>query len=278
MKKLFVWIVLAGLLVSGDLSGAPLHNLSGAHQPLTIASCQSAPDRLCATDTTETVKHFMQKVQQAYHDAPYLSFHLLYRYANKSQPANYIDSMAGEIAMDKNRLRLVMDDIETITNDKYTIQVMKENKLIYLSVPKSVGMTDPLSMLDTTLAHLQGVRTQIVHAKGLATLSISFPQQPGQLYKNIVMTVNESTGYLQKVVYDLFTSDLVSQDQLSQSGKAGLYQPEGRIEVLFSQYRKGEANDSLFNEARFFTRLAKGNYEPSEQYKDYQIFLASANL
>jgi len=254
MKKLFVWIVLAGCMVHTNVSGANL------------------------TDTTETVKHFMQKVQQAYQNAPYLGFHLLYRYANKSQPTNYIDSMAGEIAMDKNRVRLVMDDIETITNDKYTIQVIKENKLIYLSLPKSVGVADPLSMLDTTLAHLKGVHTQIVHAKGRATLSISFPQQPEQLYKNIVMTVNESTGYLEKVVYDLYTTELVSQDQLSQTGKPGFYQPEGRIEVLFSQYRKGAFNDSLFNEDRFFTRLAKGNYEPSEQYKEYQIFLASVNL
>src|SRR5438270_2900134 len=98
MKKLFVWIVLAGCMLHTNVSAANL------------------------TDTTETVKHFMQKVQQAYRDAPYLSFRLLYRYANKNQPTNYIDSMAGDIAMDKNRMRLVMDDIETITNDKYTIQ------------------------------------------------------------------------------------------------------------------------------------------------------------
>lgn len=228
-----------------------------------------------ASDSTSAVNHFMQKVQQAYKNTPYLSFHLLYRYANKNEPNNYIDSMAGDIAMDKNHMRMVMDDIETITNDKYTLQVIKDDKLIYLSTPKPV-VADPVSMLDTVLANLNGVRTEIVQTKGSATLNISFP--PQQLYKNISMTIDESTGYFQKVVYELYTESLVSQDQMAQPGKKGLYQPEGRIEVVFSRYSKGRFNDSLFSEEKYFTRLGKGKYEPSEQYKDYRIFLASTNL
>ena len=158
------------------------------------------------------------------------------------------------------------------------MQVIKEDKLIYLSVPKNTAMGDPMAMLDSAMSNLNGVRTQLIHNKGLATLTFFFPPQPGQTYKSIAMTIDESTGYFQKVVYDLYTGGLVSQDQIAQPGKPGPYQQEGRIEVSFSRYKKGQFNDSLFSEDQYFTRRGKGNYEPSAQYKDYQIFLASANL
>jgi hypothetical protein len=250
MKKLFVWLLLAGCMMQG----------------------------VRASDSTALVKQFMQKAQQAYRSTPYLSFHLLYRYANKNQPGKYIDSIAGDVAIDKNRMKMVMDGIETITNEKYTMQVIKDDKLIYLSVPKTAAMGNPIAMLDSAAGYLDGVHIRLVHNKGLATLIFSFSPQSGRPYKSIAMAIDESTGYLQKVVYELYTAGLVSQDQIAQAGKPGLYQPEGRIEVNFSQYRKGQFNDSMFSEDKYFTRRGKGNYEPSDQYKDYQIFLASSNL
>jgi hypothetical protein len=153
---------------------------------------------------------------------------------------------------------------------------MEEDKLIYLSIPKPAGSIDPLHMLDTVLTHMNGVQTQIVRNRGKATLSISFP--PGQMYKTISMTINEATGFFEKVAYELFTDELLSEDQIAQAGKPARYQREGRIEILFSNYRQGRFNDSVFNEGIYFTRLGKGNYEPTEQYRDYQIFLASSNL
>lgn len=254
MNKLSVWILLGVLIMAGSRSiAAPL-----------------------SADTSGTVTQFMQKAQQAYKNASYLSCNLLYRYANNNQPNKYIDTMAGEMAIDKNRMRLVIDEVETLTTGQYTIQVLKEDKLIYLSTPKPALGTDPIQMLDTILAHMGGAQIQMARNKGNATLSIIFP--PGQMYKTISMTINESTGYFEKVVYELFTEGLLSADQIAQAGKPAVYQPEGRVEVLFSNYRQGRFNDSIFNEGIYFTRLGKGNYEPTEQYKDYQIFLASSNL
>jgi len=175
-------------------------------------------------------------------------------------------------------MKMVMDGVETITNERYTIEVSKDDKLIYLSVPKTAAMGDPIAMLDSAMGYLNGVRAQLVQNKGLATLTFSFSPQSGQSYKSIAMTIDESTGYFQKVVYELYTEGLVSHDQIAQPGKPGQYQTEGRIEVVFSRYRKGQFNDSMFSEDKYFTRLGKGKYEPSAQYKDYQIFLASANL
>ena len=269
MKRIIVLVLTGCLLMKEDLSGAP-----GSPASLT-GYC--APDRsFYLSDTTHSVKQFMLKVQQAYRSASYVSFHVQYRYANKNQPGNYIDTMSGEVAMDKNRMRFLIEGVETVTNDKYTIQVNKEEKLIYLSTPQPTQMTDPVAMLDTALAHYEGIRTEVTHNAGIATLTIVFP--PGQAYKNVTMTINETTGYFQKVVYEMYTEGLVEKDQLMGSGNNGIYQPEGRIEILFSQYRHGQFTDALFNEDRYFTRIDKGKYEPSSTYKDYQIFLASSKL
>lgn len=229
-----------------------------------------------AADSTNAVKQFMQQVQQAYKNASYLSFHVLYRYANKSEPGNYIDTMSGEVAMDKNHMRLMIEDVETITNDRYTIQVNKNEKLIYLSTPQPAQIVDPVAVLDSALKHYDGVTTRVTRAGGMATLNISFP--PGLAYKNVTMTINEHTGFFQKVLYEMYTEGLVEKDQLMQPGGGGPYQTEGRVEIVFSQYRQGQFTDGLFSEDRYFTRLGQGKYQPTELYKDYQIFLASSKL
>lgn len=243
---------------------------------LMLTACMLVGMQATAGDSTNAVKQFMQKVQQAYKAASYLSFHVEYRYANKDNPTQYIDTMSGEVALDKNHVRFVIEGMETVTNDTYSIQIDNEEKLIYLSTPRSTQMADPAAMLDSALAHFEGIRAGITRNKGVATLMLNFP--PGQTYKNVTMVIDEKTGFFEKVVYELYTSRLVEKDQLMGQGANGLYQNEGRVEILFSDYKQGQCTDELFNEARYFTRLAKGKYEPTAKYKDYQIFLASPKL
>jgi hypothetical protein len=200
----------------------------------------------------------------------------MYRYANKDNPQRYIDTMHGEVAIDKNRMRFMIEEVETVANDRYSIRVDNNEKLIYLTTPQGDQMANPAAMLDSALAHFEGIKVQVMHNKGLATLVLGFP--PGQSYKHITMVINEKTGFIQKVLYELYINELVEKDQMIGQGGNGVYQNEGRIEILFSDYRQGQFTDALFNESRYFTRLAKGKYEPSEKYKDYQIFLASSKL
>lgn len=229
-----------------------------------------------AADSTNAVKQYIQKVQQAYKSASYLSFHVVYRYANKDKPQQYIDTMSGEVAIDKNHMRFVIEHMETVTNDTYTLQIDNDEKLIYLSTPQPSQMIDPVAMLDSALARFEGIRTGVAYNKGMATLTLSFP--PGQTYKKVVMVINEKTGYFEKVVYELYTDGLVEKDQLMGQGGNGVYQNEGSIEILFSDYRQGRFTDELFDESQYINRLAKGKYQPAEKFKDYQVFLASPKL
>lgn len=243
---------------------------------LVLTGCLLISRQAAAGDSTHAVKQFMQQVQLAYRSANYLSFHVLYRYANKSQPDNYIDTMSGEVAINRNHVRFLLDDVETVTNDRYTIQVHKEEKLIYLTTPRRSQAVDPVAAIDLALSHFNGLVTQVAHTGGMATLNITYP--PGQAYKNVTMTIDEHTGYLQKVVYDMYTKGLVEKDQMADGGSGGPYQPEGRVEIVFGQYRQGRFTDSLFSDEQYFTRLGQGKYQPTEKYKDYQIFLASPKL
>lgn len=229
-----------------------------------------------AADSTNAVKEFMQKVQQAYKSASYLSFHVVYRYANKDKPQQYIDTMSGEVALDKNHMRFTIENMETVTNDTYTLQIDNDEKLISISTPQPAQMNNPVAMLDSALARFEGIRAGVTSNKGMATLTLNFP--PGQTYKNVIMVINEKTGFFQQVVYELHTDELVEKDQLMGQGGGGPYQSEGRIEILFSDYRQGKFTDELFNEERYINRLAKGKYQPAVKYKDYQVFLASPKL
>ncbi|MES1249169.1 MAG: hypothetical protein ABUL46_00720, partial [Chitinophaga rupis] len=98
-----------------------------------------------------------------------------------------------------------------------------------------------------------------------------------QPYTRVRMTTDLSTGWLTKVEYDLHTNGLVGEEQISSPGHNARYEREGRVEIIFSQYKKGGFGDELFDEDKFFTRTGN-QFTPSEAYKGYQIFLASSNL
>jgi len=59
-----------------------------------------------------------------------------YRYANAGQPGKYIDSLAGEIQLDKNRSRFVIDGTETVVTEKYSINISNDTKLFTFSTAK----------------------------------------------------------------------------------------------------------------------------------------------
>lgn len=221
------------------------------------------------------VRDFLSNIQQAYDKASYLAFEIKYLYANRNTPGKYIDSVKGTMEMDRKRSRTVIDGLETMITEKYAIRIDSEEKLIYLGRPSSNGASDPMSMVENAIYGGKGTRAFIITTNGVKELSIKFPS--GNVYTSIVMTVDETTRYLQRIKYELRTTDLVTDDMLAKPGTPGLYQEQGNVEVVFSNYREGAFTDSLFNESLYFIRQAR-EFIPSARYKDYRIFLASSNL
>jgi hypothetical protein len=236
----------------------------------------SAQDkRADVADSASGIKAFLAKVQQAYHHTAYLGFRIKYLYANEGQPDKNTDSLAGEVEMDKDRCRFVIDGTETVLTDKYAIQVMNEDKAIYLSAAHHVGMSNPVGMLDSVFAHIEGIYTDLQEQGPSEVLTLRFP--PGGVYSLIRIQVEAHTGYFQKITYSLYTEGLVGQDLIEKPGHPGPYQSKGEVNIIFSHYEQGRFDDTLFKEENFFSKTA-GKFKPAGQYKDYHIFLASSNL
>jgi len=216
-----------------------------------------------------------QKIRKAYDKATYLSFRVRYLYANEGQPGQYIDSLAGEVEMDKGRSRIVVDGMETVLTGKYAIHVISDDKLIYLASAGHSPVQNPVGMLDSVFAHVEGVRSRLQIADGLDILELDFP--PGQPYTKMELSIDDKTGYFRRVAYWVSTSGLVSRDMIATPGHPAPYASKGEIDIVFTDYQRGRFDDRLFREDNFFTKTA-GRYQPSDRYKDYRIYLASSNL
>jgi hypothetical protein len=226
-------------------------------------------------DSTADLNGFIRRVQKAYNQAAYLEFKIKYDYANAGTPGQILESMAGEVEMDKGRSRLFIDGTETVLTGKYAIQVLPESKTIYISSAAKMTMPNPVSMLDSIFAHIHGVRSTLRHQDQTDILVLDFP--PGQGYTRLAMTIESHTGYFKKITYSLSTKGLVSQEMIDRPGNPAPYQDRGEVTILFSDYRQGHFDDKLFREENFFTKMGD-RFEPAVKYRDYHIFLASSNL
>jgi len=220
-------------------------------------------------------RDFLLKAQQAYREAAYLGYRVKYLYTNAGGAATAIDSLAGEMQMDKGRCRLLIDGTETVVTGKYVIQVMEEDKAIYLSAAGKATPMDPTQLLDTVFKQLSGMQAVISSEGRWKVLSLRFP--PGRMYTYIRMVMDSVTGYFQRMSYGIHTAGLVEQDQIDRPGHPAPYGKEGQIDMFFSNYEHGRFGNGLFDEKNFFTRVS-GRIEPAGRYRDYHIFLASSNL
>lgn len=232
-------------------------------------------DSMYAQDDKPDARAFVVQAQKAYREAAYLGFRVKYLYTNAGAGVKPMDSLSGEMQMDKGRCRLAIDGLETICTGKYVIQVNDEEKAIYLSSAGRAIPLDPTQVLDTVFRQMKGVEASIALESGRKVLTLRFP--PGGTYTYIRMAIDPVTGYFQQMTYGIRTTGFVGQDQVRSPGHTAPYEQEGKVDMLFSNYEKGQFGDALFNENKFFTHVG-GRYEPAGRYKDYHIFLASSNL
>jgi hypothetical protein len=225
---------------------------------------------------TSAFRSFVDKVQQAYAHASHLEFKLSYYYANADRPGLYVDSLKGEMQMDKGHSRMSIDGMETILTDKYAIQVLNEDKAIYLAAPRQASAANPVGMLDSIFAHVDGVRTSIRRREQQEVMTLMFP--PGQAYSSLEIQVNAKTGFFQRIIYSLNTSSLVGQEMINRPDNPTPYQSRGRMEIVFTGYRQGQFDDRVFQPENFINKIAPGRFEPAGPYRDYHIYLASSNL
>lgn len=227
------------------------------------------------TDST-AIRGFLTKIQQAYSAGHFLDFSMRYYYANADRPQLYLDSLAGRIQMDKENCRMTLAGVETIITGKYAIQINPIDKSIYLAAARKAAAANPVGMVDSILAHIQGVQAAVTKSSHEESLTLNFP--PDQAYSHITIRIDAKTGFLQRISYTLNTARLVGPEMMKGPGSASPYGSQGNMDIVFSDYRQGDFDAGLFREENFFTRIAPGHFEPAARYRDYHIYLASSNL
>ena len=243
---------------------------------LCLSMAASIAGRTQVADTgADSLQAFTRRVQAAYTKAGALSFKLKYLYANGGEPGKYIDSLPGEVQMNAGRSRVVIDGNETVLTGKYAIHVLRDDKLIYLAAAMHGAGENPVGMLDSAFAHIKGLSTHLFRRDGAQILILDFP--PGQAYTRMEISIDDRTGFFQRIAYSINTVGFVARDMIEGPGHPAPYESKGRVVILFSDYKKGAFDDRVFNTANFFTQMA-GKYEPAGPYKDYRIYLASSNL
>lgn len=236
-----------------------------------------SPNLAMTQDDRSGVHALLEKVQRSYRNASYLAFNVDYRYANARNPEKKLETVSGEVAMDKDRSRFVLDRTETISDKHVSIHILHDSKMIYLAAPQHAAVMDPLAMLDSVMAHGKNISATILPGTSGSTqvLTLQFP--PGGSYSRVQMVINQKSGLLESITFNLRATDVVGQEMINRPGNPAPYEQEGKVEILFSNYRKGDFGDELFNESKYFTKVGD-RYEPAAAYKDYHIFLASSNL
>ena len=228
------------------------------------------------TDSSALV-HLLTDMSEKYKTAGMLGYDIKYRFTSETDPTKTFDSLQGRIEMDSLRYWCKLDNTETMSNDKYTVILFKEDKLMYLSKASLLNRSvDPLQILQRLLTTLGNASYNQTVNKQYKTVVIRFPQSSS--CKQIEYTVDIGTGYLSKMVYVVPTAQLVDQSarQSFDAGKEG-YETYARVEAVFSNYKKIQQISSKFNEQVFFSK--QGNeFVPSSSFKDYKIFVASPNL
>jgi len=222
------------------------------------------------------IRGFLAKIQQAYSKGHFLDFNIRYYYANADQPQLYLDSLAGRIEMDQENCSVTLAGIETILTGKYAIQINPIDKSIYVAATHKAAAANPLGMVDSILAHIQGVKTAVTKSAQEQSLTLDFP--PDQAYTQISIHIDEKTGFIQRISYALNTAKLVGGGVINRPGNPSPYGPRGNMDIVFSDYRQGDFDESLFREDNYFNRIGPGHFEPAARYKDYHIYLASSNL
>lgn len=228
-----------------------------------------------AQDEQQSIRDLLVRSQKAYYHTPYLGFHVKYLYSNEGQGSRHLDSLSGSVQMDKDRCRFAIDGMETVVTHNYSIQVLNEDKTIYLSKAHKAGQMDPVSMMDSVFAHLSNVTTSLGKESGEDVVTLQFP--PGQTYSRIQIKIDRQTGFFRQISYWLRTAGLVAPDQIESPGHPAPYKEQGEVDIVFSHYDHGHFGEEIFQESAFFTRTGD-RFEPAGRYKNYQVFLASSNL
>lgn len=235
--------------------------------PLMAAAQQPSDDR-------KELLALLEKMKNLHLQLKGVKVDMRYCYANESTPDKHLDSLHGELLLNGNEYYMAVDGIETLVNSRYSVTLYQDDHLMYLSKPSPVQHYNPVASIDSLLTAVKGADCRMRKVDGYTEITIGFPG--GQAYKSMRMLADTATGYLLQTTVVLKTQ-LLAPDADETSLKKMGYDDYAMVQTTFSGYQPVKLDSGYFDEARFFTRKNK-DFQVTEKYRDYKIFVASPNL
>ena len=226
----------------------------------------------------------IQKLTDVYAKATRLSFDVTYRYAAEEAPLTWLDSLSGRFKLNGSQYWYDLNNTESICTGGYLIFLFKEDQVMYLAKPATaageklpatnaaMAVMNAANQFENVLKNDSAIRCSIKEINNQKRITIEFANPA--TYKKIEYYINTKTGYLEKMI------NVVRSDQLYDASVQHLVDAEQSyaiVEAVYSNYRPGNVDDSLFDVNRYFKKEGD-DYITMAPYDTYKIFLGTPNL
>ncbi|SFE91052.1 hypothetical protein SAMN05518672_11217 [Chitinophaga sp. CF118] len=203
------------------------------------------------------------------------AFDLKYIYANEHTPGKVLDSLKGSIETDGINYHCLMDNTETIHNDKYNIVLFKEDNLMYVASGANAANTvDPLLQMESILKQSGATSCSINKSGRNSIIRIGFAE--GGPCKRMEMTVDTVGHRLLSMQYVVKTALLTETPEEDNATKEG-YDEYAIVRAIFYNYHSLQVDSSRFDDKIFFYKEGT-EFKTTAAYSNYKIFVATPNL
>lgn len=202
-----------------------------------------------------------------------LSFDMKYTFAAASEPSVLLDSMQSSLSITGKCFQYRLDKITNLTNGRYHITLLQENKLMYIRKIKEETAVNPIQKMNEGFP-LHAVKGWSVVKEGNnRKLHVEFKEN--MPFRTLDMQQDIKSGYLTAINYVMPT------DQLPAAGKTAAevlaYGELAIVKIYFEHYKTFNPDPAMFDERSYFM-IEGTEVKPTIAYKDYQVFNASPNL
>ncbi|MGE7777030.1 hypothetical protein ACQKLP_20085 [Chitinophaga sp. NPDC101104] len=215
----------------------------------------------------------MRQLHAAY-SASGLRYDFRYTYAGAGRPERILDSLSGSVEMSAAGIRMVMANMEFVSNPRYAIVLFKDDKVMYLYKPNGIPPNDPLAQVRALMGTELVAKVDVRQEERNRKISILFDSLAS--VKSIDLNIQPSNGLLTSAKY-LMNTELMKSGRPLTDAERQQFGPLALVCMYFLRYEVLPADKSPVHESAYFT-ISNGTYQTTPAFSDYQIYKGSPNL
>jgi len=211
-------------------------------------------------------------VIENYRNPHYLSFDILYTYANEKQPSVLLDTLKGSFKISGVQYWYSLDQTEAVGDSHYVVMLFKDDQVMYITKPSAVSVTqNPVVLMDSVLLNSDSIQAYWSSTPKQKRITIQF--SPGMKYKTIEYEIDPS-NFITKMKCIVRANELYDPSVKELIEDSDTY---AIIETTFKNYKRGGVYTNQLDVKKYFKK--EGNeFIPLPPFENYKIFLGSTNL